>query len=70
MEIDLCFGKLDLELWVDLCRKMLKNARKNGINQHFPENGSKDFANNDIGILYEANDTLSNGKHWILSSEK
>ena len=47
---------LDLKLWIDLCRKMLKN----GLNQDFLENGSKDFAN--IGNLNETNDTLSNGQ--------
>ena len=46
---------LELQLWIDLCRKMLKN----GFDKDFLEHGSKDFAN--IRNLNEKNDTLSNG---------
>ena len=46
---------LEFEIWSDKCGKMLKN----GVNQDFLENSSKDYAN--IGNLNETNDTLSNG---------
>ena len=53
--------KLKFQFWINLCRKMLKN----GLNQDFLENGSKDFAS--IGNLNETNDTLSNGSGPMFS---